>query len=965
MLHNYFSAAAIEGLQLVQGEHQTGLVVLSVVVAIFMSLMALETAHIARYSASRFYQKIALVTGAIALAAGIWTTHFIGMLAYILPAPVDYRANLTLLSFVPALLASTLAMLILARPKFTNRQVIVGGTLIGLGIALMHYLGMTAMVTPLTMYYNSWVFALSIFMAVVLSIAALTVRFRFGLILQKKYSFYLSAVLFGLAIAAMRYIGMAATEFYGEPSQALSGILIKESYIALALSSLCITAGGMVAALNGLMRTNVFYRTMQENKGRLQAILDTAVDAIITIDGRGNIQEFNKSAERLLGYQAIEVVGHNVNMLMPEPYHSEHDGYLKNHRDTGETKIIGLGREVMARRKDGSTLPVRLAVGKVAQKDPDDLLFVGMLSDISDRHALEESLREAAEQAEHAAKVKSNFLANMSHEIRTPMNAILGFTDLLLHTELTPTQREHLQTIRRSSGSLLSLINDILDTTKIEQGYLELENGAFSLKSLIEQIFSTLYLSAQAKGLYLETDYPDSMPEYFMGDSLRIAQILTNLVGNAIKFTEQGGVKVKLSFANERVCIQVQDTGIGMTDEQASSIFEPFTQADSSISRRFGGSGLGTTISRQLAETMGGEIQVETELGQGSSFYVWLPLAVADMPAQQEETRQTVELPKLKLLIADDVEQNLQLLRLVLEKAGHEVVTANNGQEVIERYQADSFDVVLMDLHMPVIDGLQASQKIRTHEQNLNLQRTPIIALTASVMQRDRVEAKQAGMDGFAAKPLDVPQLFAEIGRVLNYTQPATSQPAKTLGLKIIDWQKGTNLWGSREELAKQISVFLGTAEPKYLLPDATADIDWQALQFNLHSLRGVTGNLALTALSKKAAELEQMLKTNQQQQVLPQLTELKTMLAAVQAEVQATRVDNDSQTSEPLNTEQASQPIEQSIEQLLAVLKRNELDNKLLEAVYQGLTQEQASELRAAIDSFDFAKACAYLEQL
>jgi len=964
MLHNHFSTAAIDGLQRIQGEHHIGLVLLSAVVAIFMSLMALETAHIARYSASRFYQKIALVTGAFALAAGIWTTHFIGMLAYILPAPVDYRADLTMLSFVPALLASTLAMLILARPKFTNRQVIVGGTLIGLGIALMHYLGMTAMVTPLVMYYNPWVFALSVLMAVVLSIAALRVRFRLDLKLPKKYSFYLSAVLFGLAIAAMHYTGMAATEFYGEPSQALSGILIEEGYVALALSSLCITAGGMVAALNGLIRTSMFYRTMEENKSRLQAILDTAVDAIITIDGRGNIQEFNKSAERLLGYQAIEVVGHNVNMLMPEPYHSEHDGYLKNFRDTAETKIIGLGREVVARRKDGSTMPVRLAVGQVAQKKDDKLLFVGMLSDISERHALEESLRQAAEQAEHAAQAKSNFLANMSHEIRTPMNAILGFTDLLLHTELTPIQREHLQTIRRSSGSLLSLINDILDTTKIEQGYLELESGAFSLKNLIEQIFSTLYLSAQAKGLHLETDYPDSMPEYFMGDSLRIAQILTNLIGNAIKFTEQGGVKVKLSFADERVCIQVQDTGIGMTDAQAGSIFEPFTQADSSISRRFGGSGLGTTISRQLAETMGGEIQVETELGQGSSFYVWLPLTVADMPREQKPAQQTVLLPKLKLLIADDVEQNLQLLRLVLEKAGHEVVTANNGQEVIERYQADSFDVVLMDLHMPVIDGLQACAKIRSNEQNHSLKRTPIIALTASVMQRDRIEAKQAGMDGFAVKPLDVPQLFAEIGRVLKLNETGIGQPAKTTGLKTIDWRVGENLWGSREELAKQISVFLSTAETKYPLPETTEDIDWQALQFNLHSLRGVAGNLALTALTKKAAELEQLLQTDQQQ-ALQQLPKLKTMLAAVQAEVQAARVDNNSQTSEPLTTEQASQSVEQSIEQLLAVLKRNELDNKLLAAVYQGLTQEQTNELRAAIDSFDFDKARAYLEQL
>lgn len=965
MLQHYFSFAAVQDVPRLYGTHHSGLVLLSIIVAIAMSLMALETAHIARYSYNRAFRNLAQATGAIALAVGIWTTHFIGTLAFSLPVSVTYRADLILLSTVPALIASMFAMRVLTRPNFSSRQVIISGTLIGIGIGAMHYVGMSAMVTPLILRHDPLLLLLSFFLSITFSILALRTRFRFDFKLPKKYSFYLSAVVFGVAIAAMHYTGMAAVEFYGQPGVKQDGILIGEGYIALALSSLCITAGGMVAALNGLIRTSMFYRTMEENKSRVQAILDTAVDAIITIDGQGKVQEFNKSAERLFGYQAIEVVGHNVKMLMPEPYHSEHDGYLSNYRETQRANIIGIGREVVARRKDGSTLPVRLAVGKVAQKKADDLLFVGMLSDISERHALERSLREAAERAEQAAQAKSNFLANMSHEIRTPMNAIIGFTDLLLHTELTPTQREHLQTIKNSSRSLLSLINDVLDTTKIEQGYLELENNVFSMPALIQQILATLNLSAQSKGLHLHTDYPESTPKFFIGDSLRIAQILTNLIGNAIKFTERGTVSIKLNYANGNVRIQVKDTGIGMTPEQVSSIFEPFTQADSSISRRFGGSGLGTTISRQLAETMGGTIEVETELGQGSNFCVTLPLRVADQPVPQKQAEQAVQLPKLKLLIADDVEQNLQLLRLILEREGHEVFSASNGQEVIELYQSDSFDLVLMDLHMPIIDGLQACATIRSNEQQHNLKRTPIIALTASVMERDRDEARQAGMDGFAVKPLDVPNLFAEMRRVLKHTK-TLAEPIKAIKAKTIDWHTGENLWGSRQELVKQISSFLETAAKQYPQLHGTAEsIDLDALLFNLHKLRGVTGNLGLNALSKKTAQLEHMLKTDQQQQALQQLPELNALFAAIQTEIQTWRVENDNQAKESQSATRINQPVTQIIEQLLVVLKRNELDNQLLETLYQSLETEQTEQLRTAIDSFEFDQACACLEQL
>ncbi|MCK9238340.1 MAG: ATP-binding protein [Thiopseudomonas sp.] len=972
MLQHYFSFAAVQDVPRLYGTHHSGLVLLSIIVAIAMSLMALETAHIARYSYNRAFRNLAQATGAIALAVGVWTTHFIGTLAFSLPVSVTYRADLILLSIVPALIASMFAMRVLTRPNFSNRQVIISGTLIGIGIGAMHYVGMSAMITPLILRHDPLVLLLSFFLSITFSILALRIRFRFDFKLPKKYSFYLSAVVFGVAIAAMHYTGMAAVEFYGQPGVKHDGILISEGYIALALSSLCITAGGMVAMLNSLIKTGIFYRNMEQNKRRLQAILDTAVDAIITIDGYGNIQEFNASAERLFGYQALEVVGHNIKMLMPEPYHSEHDGYLSNFRETKKASIIGIGREVVARRKDGSTLPVRLAVGQVEQQQSEGLLFVGMLSDISNRHALEKSLREEAQRAELAVQAKSNFLANMSHEIRTPMNAILGFTDLLLQTELSPVQRQHLQTIKRSSGALLSLINDILDTTKIEQGHLELENNTFSLKSLVEQVHATLCLSAQAKGLYLDVDYPESMPHYFIGDSLRVSQILTNLVGNAIKFTERGGVNIRLSYTAAQICIQVQDTGIGMTPEQISSIFEPFTQADSSISRRFGGSGLGTTISRQLAQAMGGEIQLESEMGQGSSFYVRLPLHIGEMQTQPEDAQEqdvyAVPLPKLKLLIADDVEQNLQLLRLVLEGAGHSVVTASNGQEALEQFQVGSFDAVLMDIHMPVIDGLQASQMIRAHEQQLRRPHTPIIALTASVMQHDRDQAERAGMDGFAVKPLDIPQLFAEIRRVLKHaqSQPLTSQTVPSSRLISIDWEQGASLWGSRAELAKQICHFLEQVDEKYPLPAADSDnFDQHALQFNLHSLRGVTGNLALNALNKKIIELERMLQSGQPQQVLLEINVLKQMLAAAQTEAQTLLAETDTQQPAQTQTNPLSQPDAQLIEQLLAVLQRNEIDNELLDAVYQGLTTEQASSLREAIDSFDFDKARECLNKL
>jgi PAS domain S-box-containing protein len=970
MTFDHFFLTAADGTDFVQGVYRPGLVFLSVFVAVVLSLMALQTAHIAKHSSGALHRRIAIGTGSLALGAGIWSMHFIGMLAFRLPAPVYYDTTLTLLSLLPGWVGALVALYLLSLRTFSFPQLAVSSVLLGGGIGAMHYTGMMAMMTPLEMRYLPSLFLLSIGVAVVL--AAIALWIYFGLrSLDGRLRFWLSGLVMGVAIAGMHYTGMAAVRFLGMPGSMDQGFRVDPAYVALALSSLTLTLAISVAAVNGLVRSRALYRQVESGKSRLQAIFDTTVDAIITIDSYGTVREFSRSAERLFGYAASEVTGRNVKMLMPEPFRSHHDGYLRAYRETQVPHIIGMGREVVGLRKDGTAMPIRLAVGRV-DLPGDERLFVGLITDISDRKALEASLRESVQHAESAAAAKTNFLANMSHEIRTPMNSIIGFTDLVLQTNLTPVQRTHLNTIRQSSRSLLRLINDILDTTKMESGRLELEDSYFSLKGLAFQIESSLRLGAQARGLDLRTHYPEGMPEYFKGDQFRLLQVLTNLVGNAIKFTESGTVNVDFAYEAGRVHIQVRDTGIGMTPEQIRSIFDPFTQADASISRRFGGTGLGTTIARQLVEIMGGHIEVESAPGEGSVFHVWLPLPPGDEPAAPApESGQTI-LPDLDILIADDVPQNLELLRLVLEKRGHRVVSATDGDEAVEKYRNGRFDVVLMDVHMPGTDGRQATRLIRQFERTEDLPYTPVIALTASVMASDRREARQAGMDGFAVKPLEVPRLLEEIARVLtDRTAPSVVEAARDAPVSVaVDWARGEALWGDRASLARRILTFLDEIGERYPLPDPEApSCDASALVFSLHGIRGAAGNLALMAVSRLAGELEMLCREGRVDEGLSRLGDLSALLMAARQEAGTVRGE-DAREDPPDTAGAAASPaaLAAMVTGLLDVLARNELDDGALDAVLAGLCasgrRERGQALKRALDGFDFDRARVLLRE-
>lgn len=1082
---------------LVTGTYDPVLVTLSLLIAIFSAFMGFTVASLAATTPSLFRRRMLLTVGSVALGGGIWSMHFLGMLAFNLCTPVTYDFGITAASAVPGIAAAWVALYQLTKATPSGRHILFSGVLVGAGIGTMHYAGMAAMQMAPLLRYSVPLFLLSIVVAVVLAMIALWIKFGLAQLgdIGRSAKTFLASVVMGVAIAGMHYTGMAAARFVKPPGLELSAQPAEiSSYLAIGIAVFTILIIAMVLGVSLVFKYKDMTQRAIESERTQRATMETAVDGVITLNAQGTIRSANPAMTAIVGYATQELVGESVFKLIPEDRRHIYETIFSSQSpDSAFSDIVGTSRDVEVIDKAGHSVPVRVGIGySSAAKEPLFVVFMadirqriemeqaireseakfrafisnipgiayrclnekgwpmvfisdaateitgyavadfclpnptisfddlyhpddralieqalntqgdqsfsleyriinksgevrwmrehgtyakdendnitwldGFIMDISDRRDMEEALKDAKERAENAAATRATFLANMSHEIRTPMNAIIGFSDLLLAERHAPQTKDHLNTINRSARSLLHLLNDILDSAKLDKGKLDLEYRDFILSNEVDMVISTFWLEAKRKGINLQVELATGLAQAYRGVPERIRQVLNNLIGNAVKFTSEGNVYVHVHPDGDDVVFDVNDTGIGMTPEQSARVFDSFSQADASMSRRFGGTGLGTTISKQLVELMGGRIYCESEIGEGSTFSFRLPLTKVKTPVEQD-TATAVALPPMTILVVDDIEQNVQLLKILLARHGHTVITARDGLEALEQMQHPEIELVLMDLQMPNMDGLTSAQRRRAYENQHNLPAIPIVALTASVLMQDREAAEDAGMQGFANKPVDFALLSREIARVLDINvrslpQQGMPNDQDATTLRHIDAEKGALLWGGADTHRHEVKRFIEQTEKLDALKTAFANSDAETVRKVSHGLKGVTGNLCLNALMRLFRQIE--MEAGEGVVASSRLAEVERALGEVNTWV--AEVDTNAGERESNTTDSAE--LRHLLAALLLSVKENRLDDDVLQSLAQAYSgrYNDVSSILMDIDDFEFERATAKLESL
>ncbi len=984
------------------------LVALSVLIAIGASYAALDLAG--RVTASSGWTRAAwLGGGASAMGLGIWSMHYIGMLAFKLPVPVWYDWRMVLVSLLAAILASAVALYVVSRQRMGLASAAIGSVVMGSGIAAMHYIGMEAMRLSAMCAYRPGILALSIVLAIVISFVGLWLVFRVREETQGDIGRKLaSALVMGAAIPVMHYTGMAAASFM--PSDTPPDLSHAVSISALGTAGIAtVTLMVLAIAIGSAIfdrRFSAQAKELESAEQRYRQLFERSLAGVVRTNADGRISDCNDACARIFGYASRqELIGSRINERYPGS--DERVSFMAKLQSEGQLANC----ELQMLRGDGSPVWVLCNATQLTGRDGKSAGTEGTLVDITDLKQAEEQLRQAKEAAEAASQAKGEFLANMSHEIRTPMNGIIGMTELALETKLTEEQREYLSIVKLSADSLLAVINDILDFSKIEAGKMDLESTPFDLRDNVEETIRTFGLRAGEKGLELVCDVRSEVPQMIVGDPARLRQVLVNLLGNAIKFTERGEVvlQAELQQRNEdgvELHFMVRDTGVGIPKEKHELIFGAFSQADNSATRKYGGTGLGLTISSRLVAMMGGRIWLESETGRGSTFHFtakfgiappvqkathevpgharlaglavlvvddnltnrrilehtllqwgmkptlvssgWAALAelrrakeagqptplvlldaqmpqldgfqtaakikedpflvaatimmltsggqrgdadrcrevgisaylskpvrqaelreailrVLGRPAQQSETsplvtRHTLKEARrhLRVLLADDNAINRELTVRILTKRGHSVSVVPNGKLAVQAHAAQNFDVVLMDLQMPEMDGFEATAAIRRMEQSSG-SHVPIVAMTAHAMKSDRERCLSMGMNGYISKPIQAQELIELTESFTGDGGPIDmdNEPES----RVVDWETALGRLGGDEELINDLAKLFLEESPRMLsaVQQAVERKSAVELQRAAHSMKGSVATFSAQPAFEAALKLERL----------------------------------------------------------------------------------------------------------
>jgi PAS domain S-box-containing protein len=763
----------------VVGSYDYRLVALSVLIAVLASYAALDLA--ARVTAAKGKIRFAwLFGGATAMGTGIWSMHYIGMLAFSLPTPVLYDWPTVLLSWLAAVFTSAIALFIVSRQRMGLQAALIGSVIMGAGIATMHYTGMAAMRLAAMCNYSFTLVALSVALAIVISLVALWLTFRLRNDVKGKWvSKMVSAGIMGAAIPVMHYTGMAAARFTltGEPPDLSHAVSVS----ALGTTGITIVTF-MVLGLAVL--TSVVDRRfsiLESSEEQLRLIFNTALDAVITMNADGLITNWNSEAEKTFGWSSHEALGRRLSeTIMPERFREDHERGLQRFLGTGEG-MVRQRTETTGLHRDGHEFALEVATSPV--NFGGQLIFSSFMRDISENKRAQLELLSAKKVAEDANRAKSIFLANMSHELRTPLNAIIGYSEMLEEEtqELGKvTVVRDLRRIQAAGKHLLALINDILDLSKIEAGKMMLHLETFDVAQMIEEVGNTVQSAVAKNGNKLRVDVATNLGS-MRADLTKVRQILLNLLSNSCKFTESGTIWLNVSrrLIDQRECFQfeVRDTGIGITSEQKAKLFGEFYQADASIVRKYGGTGLGLAISYRFARMMRGSISVESELGRGSTFVVQLPVEVildSNEPATEEPASPISIQPDRQnrdtILVIDDDPSVRDLMSRFLGKQGFHVVTTHNGVEGVRLAHKIRPFLITLDVMMPETDGWSVLKQLKADPRMADI---PVIMVTIV----DNVPlGVNLGASGYLVKPVDRERLAVLVERYRRSVGGAGSQ---------------------------------------------------------------------------------------------------------------------------------------------------------------------------------------------